>query len=97
MSILKLIDDALIDGSSANILKFHDYTIEKRIDEGEQGRVYKIRNQIKKLLALKIYKPAALSSDILENRITQFNREVGILSTLEHRNIVNIFTAGSAA
>ncbi len=74
------------------------YTIDGRfrlndmIGEGGMGVVYRSRQEgIDRDLAIKILKPGQLNAT---KRIERFEREISIISSLSHPNIVRIFDSG---
>lgn len=69
-----------------------DYEIRDRIGAGGMGEVYKASHRrMKRVVALKIL-PAQLTDD--EAALKRFNREVEIVASLEHPNIVTAHDAG---
>ncbi len=97
LTIVKKILLALEGKYNKNILNFSNYKIEEELGQGQQGIVLRIRNKIRKLFALKIYDPKrGEDPKILKDVIENFMKEVKNLVTLNHKNIVKIFTGGTA-
>jgi len=95
--IVKKILAALKKGDDDHILQFGSYKIERELGHGQQGIVLLIKNKIGKYFALKIYDPKRDEDPkILKHGIDDFIREVSILVTINHKNIVKIFTGGFA-
>lgn len=71
-----------------------DYTLLKKLGEGGFGEVYLAEHRfIKKKFAIKIL-PEELSSDL--DFLTRFEKDVGILATLDHPSIVKVHTISYA-
>ncbi|MBI3195872.1 MAG: hypothetical protein HYZ34_15595, partial [Ignavibacteriae bacterium] len=79
-----------------HILAFDDLQIEEYINRGQQGLVLKVSNGIKRYFALKFYRPSDQSEAILKESLNNFRKEVRILASLSHKNIVKIFSGGYA-
>jgi HD superfamily phosphohydrolase len=95
MNTFKKIRKALKSEENKEILNFNGFNITEKAGGGEQGLVLKIENRIKKQFALKFYKPRG-SLDYQESGIKRFTREINILGSLNHKNIVKIYTGGIA-
>ncbi len=95
--IVRKILAALGGRDDDHILQFGSYKIEGELGHGQQGIVLLIKNKIEKYFALKIYDPKRDEDPkILKHGIDDFIREVSILVTTNHKNIVKIFTGGYA-
>ncbi len=97
MDIFEKIDNATKNDPDDKILNFYGYKIHELIGKGEQGRVYKIINKILKTFALKLHKPTTMDPTIISQSLSNFKREIHILASLYHKNVVKIITGGSAA
>jgi len=93
--ISKIISDCKNSDKSL-IRNFNEFKIIGAIGNGQQGIVFKIANKIDKHFALKFYHPTDDDPKILEKSIQKFINEVNILATLNHKNIVKIYTGGFA-
>lgn len=97
MSIIEKIIEACNSKDGNNqILKFDNYIIEQSLGNGQQGIVLKIKNKINKHFALKFYRPTDTDPRLLKESTKRFINEVKTLSSLSHKNIVKIYTGGSA-
>lgn len=72
-------------------MKFHKYKILEKLSEGSQGEVYKIEDNQKQVLALKIIKLAIYSEKDKKEFIELFKNEFLLLKSLYHENIVKVF------
>jgi len=90
------LNEALEQGKQDRILDFKGCRITGRLGTGQQGMVLKLTNRIGRSFALKLHRPADVEPSILQNSISRFLGEVNILSTLNHKNIVGMITAGKA-
>lgn len=90
MDVLRRIATALKDDRENPILRFDVYTIEKRIGGGEQGLVLAVKNEAGYPFALKLSRPAP------QYALKDFKREMGILHSMRHSNIVKLWTGGTA-
>ncbi|VVB56240.1 Serine/threonine-protein kinase PknD [uncultured archaeon] len=97
MDIIEKIKNTIKEEDTKNNLrKFNQYYIEGKLGSGQQGIVLKIKNNIDKRFALKIYRPTDKDPEILKDGINRFIEEINILATLNHKNIVKIYTGGTA-
>jgi len=89
--------DSLIKNPNDKIIRFDRYTIIKPLGNGEQGHVFKISDSIGIEFGLKLYPH---SNVIYTNSVTgkeiDIPSEIGILASLNHKNIVSIISAGIA-
>ena len=96
MNVINKIIEACKNDEPHAIKDFDGLTIQKKLGEGQQGVVLKIKNKIDKQFALKFYRPTDTDPSILIKSIGNFINEVNILATLKHKNIVKIYTGGYA-
>lgn len=96
MGIKVRIKKAIKEGTEENILKFNQYYIKDWLGSGQQGFVLKVNNNIDKNFALKIYQPTDKDPEILKVGIKRFIDEINKLATFNHKNIVKIYTGGTA-
>ncbi|HEV2842928.1 MAG TPA: HD domain-containing protein [Chthoniobacterales bacterium] len=96
MKIVDRIDEAISQDPESAVLAFGPYRIVKRLGKGEQGGVYQLMHPIGKSFALKLYLPGPDVTMSETESIGNFVREVKILATTNHKNIVGIKTAGRA-
>lgn len=75
---------------------FGDYKLKKVLGSGQQGVVYLATNKNGREFAIKMYCPTDEDQILLAKGMDRFKREVQILISLNHKNIVRIFEAGSA-
>ncbi|MBS0264553.1 MAG: protein kinase [Planctomycetes bacterium] len=79
---------------SAKWLQLGNYTILDRIGAGGMGQVFKAEHrQMKRVVALKVLRPAAIRS---RSAIARFQREVEAAARLDHPHIVAALDAGTA-
>lgn len=95
MNIRENIEEAVNKDPANPILIFNDYKILKVLGGGEQAVVLKVKNKIGKEFALKIYDAENIEIQLTksEDGIT-IPREIKILTSLYHKNIVTIYTGG---
>lgn len=93
--IERIIEDTKTKRES-KILKFSEFTIIKKLGRGQQGMVALAESRNKKRFAIKFYSPTDEDPRIIKASKERFMREAKILLKLSHRNIVNVYVAGSA-
>ncbi len=99
MDVIAKLIETLSTNKHGKMLNFggrYLYFIEEKLGHGEQGLVIKMRNNIGKHFALKAYRPTGSDAGELKEGVKRFIREVKTLSNLNHKNIVKIFSAGTA-
>jgi HD superfamily phosphohydrolase len=96
MTIIDRVDQAIARAPAATILRFGVYQIIKRLGKGEQGGVYQLAHPIGKAFALKLYLPVVGVGMSEEESVANFIREVSILASINHKNIIGVKTAGYA-
>ena len=97
MDVFVKIEMALQNNKANKILRFGGYYIESKVKKhSHQGMVVKARNNIGKKIAIKFYRPADRDPQILKDGVERFVREVHILASLSHKNIVKVYTGGIA-
>lgn len=94
--ILKQITLATKGKASKGFLRLGQFLIKKRVGKGGQATVFLGENAVRKKFAVKFYKPWGENHSEIERRTNNFIREVTTLASLSHKNVVSIFTAGSA-
>jgi len=98
MDVFERIAHALEAGVDETVLAFGQYRIQSVIDGGEQSRVFEVSNRIGKRLALKIFRrPTSPDPGIVQQGIGRLINEVKLLRPLHHKNIVKVYTGGTAA
>ena len=78
------------------LIHFGEFKFKNTLGDGQQGKVFLAENKNEKPFAIKFYRPTDRDSSIYNESRKRFIREVKILLTLKHRNIVNIYKGGSA-
>lgn len=97
MDIFEKIEWALENEKANNILHFGGYNFESKIKQpSQQGMVVIARNKIGKKFAIKFYRPTDKDPQILKDSLERFVREIKILVSLSHRNIVKVYSGGKA-
>ncbi|MDR0314123.1 MAG: protein kinase [Treponema sp.] len=97
MNVITQIIHACESGEANPILNFGGFCIDKKLGNGQQGIVLRVKNVINKQFALKFYQPTDKSANILKESIPRFIKEVNTLAELNHKNIVKIYTGGFAS
>lgn len=93
----ELLINALDHNEAHPIRQFGEYYLTDRVKKhSQQGLVVFGRNKVDKLFAIKFYRPTDEDPSILKKGRQRFINEVRILVTLNHKNIVNVYTGGSA-
>jgi len=95
-SIINKIVEACKNKQDVPLRTFGRFEIERKLGSGQQGIVFNVKNNINKQFALKFYHPTDKSPSILEQSIDRFINEVNTLASLNHKNIVKIYTGGFA-
>lgn len=85
---------ALEENKDDRILRFGNFKIISKLGKGQQGLVTLATNPNRKEFALKFFCPSYAPLELVSRK--RFIREIRILLKLKHRNIVNIYAAGSA-
>ncbi|OAI50287.1 hypothetical protein AYO44_05735 [Planctomycetaceae bacterium SCGC AG-212-F19] len=81
----------LLQGRGADLV-LGPHVLLERLGEGGTGQVYKARHQVMdRVVALKVIRKDLLTDDEV---IQRFQREVQLVSKLEHPNVVRAFDAG---
>jgi HD superfamily phosphohydrolase len=88
--------DNINNGKDDPILNFDGFKFLESPGQGQQGLVIKARNQIGKELAIKFYCPSDSNPKILSQGVARFKEEVQKTSKLNHKNLVKIYTGGTA-
>ena len=97
MDVFEEIEEALVNDKTSNILRFGGYKIENKVKKpSQQGMVLIARNNIGKKFAIKYYLPRDKDPQILKDGVKRFTREIRILASLNHKNIVKVHTGGKA-
>ena len=79
------------------VCSFDEYTLVEIIGpDSQQGKVVKARNSIGRRYAIKFYRPREGEPNALVKGVEDFNREVKMIISLNHKNIVKVHTAGRA-
>lgn len=84
---------AMIQRGRAEGFFLNGYKILDRIGKGQMGGVYKAVHTLGQLVALKIL-PASRSKD--QHLLSRFQREAGLLTRLDHPNVVRAYQIGEA-
>jgi len=95
-NLIERILEAIKTKKESEILRFGEFTIIGKLGRGQQGMVVLAENQNKKRFAIKLYSPTDEDPRIIKASKERFIREAKILLKLSHRNIVNVYVAGSA-
>ena len=77
-------------------MTFGDFKIVEKLGNGQQGVVLKILSGINKELAMKCFHPTDSNSDILAKSIERFIKEIHLLASFSHKNIVKVYAGGHA-
>ena len=86
-----LLDEFLKESEPLYIPGIEDYELEKEVDRGGMGIVYKARHIIlDRIVAIKVLKEELLDSSFRE----RFEQEQRVLSRLEHPNIARLYEIG---
>ena len=97
MEIFEKIEKALQSEQADKILDFGGFHIQDKVKtHSQQGMVLIAKNKIRKTFAIKFYRPTDKDPKILKEGVENFIREVTILASLNHKNIVNVYTGGKA-
>lgn len=97
MDVFEKIEKALENDKTNNILHFNGYNIESKVKKhSQQGMVLIAGNNIGKKFAIKFYRPTDKDPQILKDGVERFVREIRILASLSHKNIVKVYTGGKA-
>jgi HD superfamily phosphohydrolase len=96
MSLFDEIEDALKQQPN-DILHFDRFTIIKKVRKrSQQGMVVIAKTKINKKFAIKFYRPSDKDPNLLKDSMERFKREISILASLNHKNIVKIHAGGKA-
>jgi len=100
MNLFQRIEEALepqSNNASNNILHFDRYTIISRVKKhSQQGMVVIANTNINKKFAIKFYRPTDQDPNMLKKSMERFIREIEILASFNHKNIVKIHAGGKA-
>jgi HD superfamily phosphohydrolase len=97
MDIFQDILQSLDTTKFPHVREFGGYTlIEPMGAASQQGKVVKAKNAINRLYAVKFYRPKKGEPNALAKGVEDFNREVKMIISLNHKNIVKVHTAGRA-
>jgi HD superfamily phosphohydrolase/tRNA A-37 threonylcarbamoyl transferase component Bud32 len=97
MDVFEKIEKALSKNKKSDILCFGKFKIENNVKKpSQQGMVVIAKNSIGKKFAIKFYHPKDPDPQILKDGVKRFIQEIRILSLLNHKNIVKVYTGGKA-
>src|SRR5206468_10664423 len=85
---------AMVQRGRADGFFLDRYKILDQIGKGQMGGVYKAVHSLGQMVALKIL-PASRAKD--QHVLSRFQREAGLLTRLDHPNVVRAFQIGEAA
>jgi HD superfamily phosphohydrolase/tRNA A-37 threonylcarbamoyl transferase component Bud32 len=94
--IFRRILESINNGTNDPILNFSEYRIIESPGQGQQGLVLRVSNQINKELAIKFYCPSDTNPILLRQGVARFKEEVEKTAKLNHKNLVKIYTGGTA-
>lgn len=91
-NLLGLIKPAIIMPESGSLKQIKEFKVLEELGRGGMGVVYKVRNHLGQVFALKAMRRTGNDFETL----LRFRREIDVLSSVAHENIASIYHAGKA-
>ena len=85
----------LLTGSAADLVLDRTYLLLEKLGEGGMGQVFLARHRVmKRICAIKVIRPECLAN---EKAVQRFYREIELVASLDHPNIVRAYDANETS